>query len=405
MAPSRIEESEISSDYSNDSVRFEDEKLANLKARLTQNVRLETGTPRAWKGSDLDEAQYVINLSEEERLEVETAARDYIGRLQTQAYSLLLLLTLNLASEGEIGRLSPTSFPLPTLGPCLRLEKARLHEGLGFFVLRGLEPWRYDSDTNIVIYVGISSYIGNKRAIQYPGGPVLSHVIDLSSDEDREKHRGKWIGTSNQNAALPFHTDHGHTLCLYSIHSVPNGGRSHLASAKKVLDTLYRERPDLVAILKADWEWDTFADTPTGYDRPLLFEERNRTILNYQRRPLVGLSDFPRRAGLKPLTDQQIEALEVLEALASRFRLTFKLRTGDVLYVNNLALLHGREAFRCEHLNGCRRHLLRMWLKDEECDLPLPGPLDAVVRAMYKHDVGEEEFPWSLAPVPYILSP
>jgi len=230
-------------------------------------------------------------------------------------------------------------------------------------------------------------------------------VIDLSSDEDREKHRGKWIGTSNQNSALPFHTDNGHILCLYSIHSVPNGGRSRLASAQKVLETLYRERPDLIGILKDDWEWDTFAKIPTGFNRPLLFEEHDRTILSYQRRPLIGLSDFPRRAGLKPLTNKQIEALDVLEALASRFGLTFELKTGDILYVNNLALLHGREAFKCEHLNGCRRHLLRMFLKDEESEFPLPGPLDAVVRGMYEHDVEEEEFPWSLAPVPYILSP
>ena len=27
---------------------------------------------------------------------------------------------------------------------------------------------------NIVLYVGISSYISTTRAIQYPGGPVLS---------------------------------------------------------------------------------------------------------------------------------------------------------------------------------------------------------------------------------------
>jgi len=148
-----------------------------------------------------------------------------------------------------------------------------------------------------------------------------------------------------------------------------------------------------------------FAETPTDFNRPLLFEKPNRTILSYQRRPLVGLSDFPRRAGLKPLIDKQIEALDVLEALASRLGVTFEFKTGDIQYVNNLALLHGREAFRCERPSGCRRHLLRMFLKDAECEFPLPGPLNTVVKGMYEHDVKEEEFPWSLAPVPYILSP
>jgi len=388
MAPCSIDDSEILGDCNSDLIAVKDDELAKLEVHLSQHpVEVKHGMPRAWQGSELDEDQYLIVLTAEEKIEVEFAARDYI------------------ASKRQINLLTPTSFSLPKLGPRIRLERQRLSDGLGFIIVRGLKPSEYDSHMNIVLYVGISSYIGNRRAIQFPGGPVLSHVLDLSSDKDREKHRGQWIGTSNQNSALPFHTDNGHILCLYSIHSVPNGGRSRLASAQKVLETLYRERPDLIGVLKDDWEWDTFAKIPTGFNRPLLFEKHHCTILSYQRRPLIGLSDFPRRTGLKPLTNMQIEALDFLEALASRYGLTVELKTGDILYVNNLALLHGREAFKCEYLDGCRRHLLRMFLKDEESEFTLPGPLDAVVRGMYEHDVEEEEFPWSLAPVPYILSP
>lgn len=146
-------------------------------------------------------------------------------------------------------------------------------------------------------------------------------------------------------------------------------------------------------------------DEPTSTERPLLHEHNGHNFLNYSRRPLIGLPDYPRRTGLKPLTDAQIEALDTLESLANQLALSFEFKTGDIQYVNNLALLHGREAFQCQQPMGCRRHLLRMFLKNEGDDLSLPRELDAVIQGLYDHDVEEECFPWSLEPLPYILSP
>jgi len=165
MAPSRIDDSEILGDCNSDSITVKDKELANLKARLSQHaVEIEQGIPRAWIGSELDEGQYLIVLTAEEKLEVELAARDYI------------------ASRRQISLLTPTSFPLPKLGPRIRLERERLSDGLGFIIMRGLKPSEYDSHMNIVLYAGISSYIGNKRAIQFPGGPVLCQSLDMTRE-------------------------------------------------------------------------------------------------------------------------------------------------------------------------------------------------------------------------------
>jgi hypothetical protein len=73
-----------------------------------------------------------------------------------------------------MGLITPETFILPALGPKLRDLKKRLYTGLGFFVLRGLEPGKYNSRTNTILFAGIASYIGEKRAVQYEGGPVLS---------------------------------------------------------------------------------------------------------------------------------------------------------------------------------------------------------------------------------------
>lgn len=65
------------------------------------------------------------------------------------------------------------NFPLPGLEGQLRKFAIKLHEGRGFFVLRGLDPKMYSREDNILIFLGISSYIGAKRGRQDDEGRML----------------------------------------------------------------------------------------------------------------------------------------------------------------------------------------------------------------------------------------
>jgi len=49
---------------------------------------------------------------------------------------------------------------------------------------------------------------------------------------------------------------------------------------------------------------------------------------------------------------------------------------GDIRFINNLALLHGREAF--EDGADLKEHLVRLWLRNENEDWPLPPALKNV---------------------------
>jgi hypothetical protein len=51
--------------------------------------------------------------------------------------------------------------------------------GRGFIVLRGLDPTRYSKSKNIVIYVGIASYIGNRFGRQDEYGNMLREYAKL----------------------------------------------------------------------------------------------------------------------------------------------------------------------------------------------------------------------------------
>ena len=67
---------------------------------------------------------------------------------------------------------------MPTLGAKLRLLSHRVHEKEGFFVLRGLQPWRYRRIENTIAFTGIASYIGNRRGVQCANGPVMSEYTE-----------------------------------------------------------------------------------------------------------------------------------------------------------------------------------------------------------------------------------
>lgn len=70
--------------------------------------------------------------------------------------------------------MSSDTFPLPTLGPKLRRLAADIHRGKGFAVIRGLNPVDFSDEDNVVVFLGISSYIGAKRGRQDENGNMLS---------------------------------------------------------------------------------------------------------------------------------------------------------------------------------------------------------------------------------------
>jgi len=88
---------------------------------------------------------------------------------------------------------------------------------------------------------------------------------------------------------------------------------------------------------------------------------------------LVGFDDVPRPEGLPALTPKQREALTLVQQAATAHQLIMSTQAGDITFVNNLAVVHGREEF--EDGPGQSRYLIRMWLKNEDMAWSLPEPL------------------------------
>lgn len=89
----------------------------------------------------------------------------------------------------DLDKLSKQTFYLPTLGPRLTSLAQQVHQGQGFFLLRGLNPKEYSDLVNAIVYIGLSCYVGERRGRQDEYGNMLLHLTDLGSGAAPDNQR------------------------------------------------------------------------------------------------------------------------------------------------------------------------------------------------------------------------
>ena len=275
-----------------------------------------------------------------------------------------------------------------------------LYAGRGFGIVRGLNPDDYELADLTAIYLGITSYIAEVRGKQDQRGSMLIHVIKRGGEREEDVRFDTEYGEDK-----PFHTDTvTDTLCLFTQNLAAAGGSSVLASAWTVYNELARTRPDLIHTLAApDWPFDTFGRDPAFYRRALLYFHDNKLITSFSRRLLVGHAPFSTRTrGIPGLTEAQAEALDAVHFAARKCEIKPRMERGDLRFVNNMAVLHRREAFVNPRGEDAARgrHLVRMWLhNDEGMCWKLPAPLRLAWARVFEDQDEQRAERWDLAPV------
>jgi hypothetical protein len=121
-----------------------------------------------------------------------------------------------------------------------------------------------------------------------------------------------------------------------------------------------------------------------------------KAILNLSRRLLVGHPPVaPRSEGIPGLTEAQAEALDAVHFIAERHALRPTMEKGDIRFINNMAIVHRREAFVNTESN--ERHLIRIWLNNEGKCWKLPQPLRLAWARIFEDS--ERDTSWDLVPV------
>ncbi|NKB48950.1 MAG: TauD/TfdA family dioxygenase [Alphaproteobacteria bacterium] len=301
--------------------------------------------------------RWLVQLSEAQIAELEGAATRFLD------------------SGTEIGDLRRDDFPLPKFATHLGELQKTLTAGIGFQILRGLPVADYSPEMIATIFCGIGAHLGKARS-QNAMGHLLGHVRDIGADlNDRN------VRIYQTARRQTFHTDSCDVAGLLCIHPAMEGGDSLLVSSTSIYNELQRRRPDLVPLLFEPIATDRRGEVPAGekpyFEIPIFNWHEGHLSALYQRQYVDSAQKVP---GAPPLSEQKIEALDLLDALTNDPNLNFSMRLepGDMQFVHNHTLMHDRTAFRDWPAPKPRRHLLRLWLA-----IPGDRPLPAVYAQRY----------------------
>lgn len=247
-------------------------------------------------------------------------------------------------------------FPLPKSAQLLRDVLDDLENGRGFSVLGDFPVDRFTYEEALLGYAGLCAHLGTLVDQSYAGA-MKADVRDMGLAY------GKDVRGYHSNAMLRFHTDGAVLTGLLCLGEGAEGGLSVLASSGALSNAIFRERPDVHAILAKGFQHHRRGEHAPGEnpvsDSPIPVFAFYDGLLHctYDRNQSLWAAE----EGVE-ITPQQVEAMDCLDALMAQpsYQLHMEMRKGDVQFVNNFVVMHSRTEYRDGP--GHKRHLVRYWI-------------------------------------------
>ncbi|MFE4422159.1 TauD/TfdA family dioxygenase [Streptomyces sp. NPDC056817] len=295
-----------------------------------------------WRGPDLaNSEEWVLRLSPAQIGELEAALRTVRER------SLPLL------------KMGADDFPLPTLAGELKRIADVLENGRGFVLIKRIPVERYSQATASSIFWGLGQHLGIPVS-QNAAGHILGHARDTGRSMADPATRGY-----QTRARLPFHTDGSDVLGLLCLRAARSGARLTVVGSAAVYNAVLARRPELVERLYRTHFLDRREEQVPGEQPysavPLACWYGGKLSLRYNRCYLESAQRFPDVPRLEPA---DVELFDLIDELAdsTEFRLDVDFEVGDLLLLNNHAVLHSRTEYEDFVEPELQRHVLRLWL-------------------------------------------
>jgi hypothetical protein len=265
------------------------------------------------------------------------------------------------AKSSDLLDIEKDDFPLPTLAGRLESVEAELMDGRGFVLIRGLPRERYSNDDMCLAYWGIGAHLGRPWP-QNHYGHLLGDVTDQGKTSDDPTARGNELG----QIGLDFHCDGSDLVGLLCLQTGASGGRSAVCNSVALHNTLVRERPDLAEELYKPQPYDMRGEQAPGrkgwYAMPVFTALNGRLFIRLIRAYILASQ---RHADAPRLTDKAREALAWMQerAQSGAYSVVMDFQPGDMQFINNFHVLHGRAPYTDDRAAGKVRHLKRLWLE------------------------------------------
>jgi hypothetical protein len=252
-------------------------------------------------------------------------------------------------------------FPLPTLGKRLARIEDELINGRGFVVIRGIPREKYDNDEMCLLYWGIGMHLGRPWA-QNARGHLLGDVRDQGKAANDPTARGNELGA----IGLPYHSDGSDLVGLMCLQVGVEGGQSTVCNAVAIHNDLVREAPELAAELYQPQPYDFRGEHREGgkpyYTVPVFSERGGRLFVRYIRPYILASQRHPETPRITERAEQAMQRVDAMTG-EEKYQVVMDFQPGDIQFVNNYHVLHGRRPYRDDPSTGRVRHLKRLWLE------------------------------------------
>ncbi|MEV5237962.1 TauD/TfdA family dioxygenase [Streptomyces cinnamoneus] len=249
-------------------------------------------------------------------------------------------------------------------GPVARAERC-LNHGPGLAVVRGLDLDGLTDEECVEACRRFMAPLGDvhPRDPAHPGDSLLTAATSASSASSASSSPVPLTYGHRPEEELALHTDRARfpgpprLLGMLCVRPARHGGESVLVSGHAVHNVLLGSRPDVLPDLYRDFHFGRGPDFEHIY--PVFRRRAGRLHMQYNRKWITrGQQEHG-----APLSTAQVAALDAFdEVLADpRMALRVRLRRGDLLLLDNMAVLHGRTSFTDPPPPHAGRCLMRVW--------------------------------------------
>lgn len=229
-------------------------------------------------------------------------------------------------------------------------------------MLRGFPTDRMALPDLRLLFLGLGTHFG-RPVSQSANGELIADVVNIGGKDRNER-------AYRSSRELQLHTDRCDHIGMLCLRKAMEGGESGYASALAVHNEMLKTAPRLLEPLYNGFHHHRFGEQPPG--EPVVTRERIPTISVTDGVPSVicirGYIDLAAEEGHVSLSDEEVEALDTFESLANRddFRLNLTIEPGEASFTNNCCVLHTRTAFEDSPDPAEKRHILRLWLREDD---------------------------------------
>ena len=249
--------------------------------------------------------------------------------------------------------ITPAVFPLPGLKARREASAEALRSGAGGVKWRGFPVAGFSEAELKQLFTGVSAYLGNVTD-QNGGRGMIREIRDASAQG------GQRVDSAH---GLNWHNDRTDRVGLLCVREAASGGLSRIVSGVTIHNAMLKSHPDLLDALFRDYNryapGDEVGSTDGLYARPVFALSDGQLSIHYSGtyiRQAVSLRGAP------ALSVVQQAALDKLVELAEACAFEMRLEPGEIQFLNNHAMLHGRTAFTDEPGPEVGRLLYRIWL-------------------------------------------